>query len=82
MLSVSFTCVVIQMSILKNYYVRTALKLIAANALPQELFDHKIKINRSKELFKSYVENDISRSEIFSLLLTLLDQRLSNEQYC
>ena len=57
MLSVSFTCVVIQMSILKNYYVRTALKLIAANALPQELFDHKIKINRSKELFKSYVKH-------------------------
>lgn len=45
------------MSILRNYYIRTFLKLVAANALPEELFDPRIEINRSKELFKSYVKH-------------------------
>ena len=40
-----------------NASLRALLKLAAANALPQELFDPKIEIGRSKELFKSYVKH-------------------------
>ena len=45
------------MSILRNHYIRTFLKLVAANAFPQELFNQKTEIQHIKELFKSYVKH-------------------------
>ncbi len=44
------------MSLLKNYYIRTFLRFIATNALPEELFKPDIDFKCSQRLFKSYVK--------------------------